>query len=121
MGKALVNEPKLASEHIYQDLSARYPEGIFELFLHARGYVHEWHETGSLASVMPRLIKFCSEFPGAVVQYNPTHRYGIVSVITCDCSKSESNPCAEKCKDPKEHPRAFLRLVKNSSGDILVG
>lgn len=121
MRRTLAKDPKLAAEHIYAELRARYPHGVFEAFLHAKGDKHEWHETGSLDKLMPRVIRFCAEFPEAAIHYNPDHPYGIVSVITCDCSEVNVSPCAEKCKGPKEHPRAFLRLVSDGSHDVLVG
>ena len=121
MGKIIAKDPKRAAAHIYAELTARYPQGVFEAFLHAKGDLHEWHETGALSTLMPRIIRFCAEFPEAVIQFDPEHPYGIVSVITCDCSEVDASPCAEKCKGPKEHPKAFLRLVNDGLHDVVVG
>lgn len=120
MSKELAKNPKITAAHIFRELIAQYPEGVFELFLHIKGEGRVRRKTGSLETLMPHFIRFCEEFPEAVAEYNPENLHGIVSVITCDCSEIESCPCIEKCKTHSEIPRIFLRLLKNGPSDVNV-
>ena len=101
-------------------LALRCPEGTFELFLRTKGGHEEWHQKGPLKALEQHFVKFCGDFPGGAVEFDPSSPYGVVGVITCDCSEVPGG-CTHKCKSADEHPRALLRLCHDGTREILVG